>query len=133
MYGNKDEIAPSDVVRVQDEIRCRHSLQETRCALFQADAVWQLDHVLDGHCRVFCVRAGPAHKGYLIADLEIGDIRTDRVDDTRALAAERQRHGHGIETAPLVRVNVVDTGKVVPHDDFASLWLWDWHLVTHQR
>jgi hypothetical protein len=98
-----------------------HALQEHRRGLLVADPVGYLDQPA---CRqVAQVGVGPGRAagiGHPVAHLDLGDVRSHRLDHARRLAAETAGHLQGVVARAVIDVQIVQSNRALADQGLAG-------------
>ena len=87
-------------------------------------AIGQFAHALGRHhAQITVAASGLTGVGSAVSRLEVGNAGANGFHHARRLHAQLQRHGHGVETAALIDIDVVQPHRLVADADFARAGL----------
>src|SRR5437868_5803494 len=92
---------------------------------FTRTAIFSFDVTVRGPKEYLRVGADRSRVRNAVTNLEVLHFRADRLDDARALRAEDEGKRHRVESAAVIRVDVVQADGGIPDPDLARSRLAD--------
>ena len=114
-------IAGLHAVGLAQQVGSGQALQHHRRAGVETDAVGQDQQAMRRDVAHLGIGANrPAGIGHAVADLDLGDALTDRLDHPGAFQADARGQGQRIEAGTVIGIDVVEADGVVAHRRFAG-------------